>query len=251
MGRISATGRSPITWTPLIGKPTRALLWIFTWWQQMSTRENRFTTTVGRGDREDLDWFRASASMPLAARIVEVGGYQLLDGGISDSIPLKYLESVGYDRNVVILTQPMGYEKKKNKALPLMKAAYSQYPDLLKTMARRQDVYNETTAYIREKERRGEVFVIRPEAALKIKRVEHDRAKIQAVYDQGRAVAASACRPAGIFAEGGERQHDGICTGGPFAGPCHRVADHDLYLAGLRAVCPGGGGWGSRAPVYL
>ena len=142
-----------------------------------------------KGDREDLDWFRASASMPLAARIVEVGGYQLLDGGISDSIPLKYLESVGYDRNVVILTQPMGYEKKKNKALPLMKAAYSQYPDLLKTMARRQDVYNETTAYIREKERRGEVFVIRPEAALKIKRVEHDRAKIQAVYDQGRAVA--------------------------------------------------------------
>ena len=96
---------------------------------------------------------------------------------------------MGYDRNVVILTQPMGYEKKKNKALPLMKAAYSQYPDLLKTMARRQDVYNETTAYIREKERRGEVFVIRPEAALKIKRVEHDRAKIQAVYDQGRAVA--------------------------------------------------------------
>ena len=70
-----------------------------------------------------------------------------------------------------------------------MNAAYSQYPDLLKTMARRQDVYNETTAYIREKERRGEVFVIRPEAALKIKRVEHDRAKIQAVYDQGRAVA--------------------------------------------------------------
>ena len=66
-----------------------------------------------KGDREDLDWFRASASMPLAARIVEVGGYQLLDGGISDSIPLKYLESVGYDRNVVILTQPMGYEKKK------------------------------------------------------------------------------------------------------------------------------------------
>ena len=86
-----------------------------------------------------------------------------------------------------------------------MKAAYSQYPDLLKTMARRQDVYNETTAYIREKERRGEVFVIRPEAALKIKRVEHDRAKIQAVYDQGAGGGpqAPAC-PAGIFAEGGE-----------------------------------------------
>lgn len=140
---------------PFVGKPTRALLWIFTWWQQMFHTGKPVYHNCRKGDREDLDWFRASASMPLAARIVEVGGYQLLDGGISDSIPLKYLESVGYDRNVVILTQPMGYEKKKNKALPLMKAAYSQYPDLLKTMARRQDVYNETTAYIREKERGG------------------------------------------------------------------------------------------------
>lgn len=141
------------------------------------------------GDAEDLAWFRASASMPLAAQVVSVGGWDLLDGGIADSIPLRYLEEQGYDRNVVVLTQPMGYVKTKNKAMPLMRRAYKQYPHLLETMAKRQDVYNETTAYIREKERRGEVFVLRPEAALDIKRVEHRREKIQAVYDQGRAVA--------------------------------------------------------------
>lgn len=107
------------------------------------------------GGEEDLDWFRASASMPLAARIVSVGGYDLLDGGIADSIPLAYLEEQGYDRNVVILTQPMGYVKTKNKALPLMRKVYRDYPALLDTLARRQDVYNETTAAIREKERRG------------------------------------------------------------------------------------------------
>lgn len=142
-----------------------------------------------KGDEEDLTWLRASASMPLAARTVSVGDHTLLDGGISDSIPLKHLESLGYNRNVVILTQPIGYVKQKNKAMPLMRKAYRQYPKLLQTMARRQDVYNETTAYIREKERRGEVFVIRPEAPLSIGRVEHHREKIQAVYDQGRAVA--------------------------------------------------------------
>lgn len=140
------------------------------------------------GGREDLEWFRASASMPLASRIVSVGGYDLLDGGIADSIPLAYLEEQGYDRNVVVLTQPMGYVKTKNKALPLMRKVYRDYPALLDTLARRQDVYNETTAAIREKERRGEVFVIRPEAPLDIHRVEHDRARIQAVYDLGRAV---------------------------------------------------------------
>lgn len=141
------------------------------------------------GDEEDLTWFRASASMPLAARIVSVGGYDLLDGGISDSIPLHHLEHLGYQRNVVVLTQPMGYVKQKNKALPLMKRAYAQYPRLLETMARRQDVYNETTAYIRARERQGEIFVLRPEAPLDIKRVEHRREKIQGAYDQGRAVA--------------------------------------------------------------
>lgn len=142
-----------------------------------------------KGDGEDMEWFRASASMPLAARMVEVGGYTLLDGGIADSIPLDYLESLGYDRNVVILTQPMGYVKTKNKAMPLMRRKYKAYPKLLETMARRQDVYNETTAAIREKERRGEVFVIRPEAPLDIKRVDHDKDRIQATYDLGRAVA--------------------------------------------------------------
>lgn len=140
------------------------------------------------GGREDLEWFRASASMPLASRIVSVGGYDLLDGGIADSIPLAYLEEQGYDRNVVVLTQPMGYVKTKNKAMPLLRRVYKDYPQLLETLARRQDVYNETTAAIREKERRGEVFVIRPEAPLDIHRVEHDRARIQAVYDLGRAV---------------------------------------------------------------
>ena len=140
------------------------------------------------GGREDLEWFRASASMPLASRIVSVGGYDLLDGGIADSIPLAYLEEQGYNRNVVVLTQPMGYVKTKNKAMPLLRRGYKDYPQLLDTLARRQDVYNETTAAIREKERRGEVFVIRPEAPLDIHRVEHDRARIQAVYDLGRAV---------------------------------------------------------------
>lgn len=142
-----------------------------------------------KGDYEDLDWFRASASMPLAAQIVQVGNRNLLDGGIADSIPLKFMQAQGYEKNVVILTQPLDYVKKKNKLMPLMKVVYRQYPNLLSTMAKRQDVYNESTAYVREQEAAGRVFVLRPEAPLDIHRVEHDKEKIQAVYDLGRAVA--------------------------------------------------------------
>lgn len=140
------------------------------------------------GGGEDLDWFRASASMPLAANIVEIDGLKLLDGGISDSIPLKFAET-RYEKNVVVLTQPMGFVKERNKALPVMRRVFKQNPRLIEVMARRHDNYNEATAYIREQERRGKVFVIRPEAPLDINRVEHDPEKIQRAYDHGRAVA--------------------------------------------------------------
>ena len=55
--------------------------------------------------------------MPLVSRIVEIEGRKLLDGGIADSIPVRYFQSIGYDRNVVVLTRPKGYRKGKNYAV--------------------------------------------------------------------------------------------------------------------------------------
>ena len=141
------------------------------------------------GGAEDLKWFQASASMPLASRIVRVDGRQLLDGGVADSIPLRYFERIGFDRNVVILTQPDGYVKKKSRSLPAARLALGQYPRLLDTMARRHDVYNDTLRHIRDAERRGAALVIAPEAPLPIGRTEHDPEKIRAVYTLGRRAA--------------------------------------------------------------
>ena len=87
-------------------------------------------------DYDELEWLRASASMPLASRVVEVGGRKLLDGGVSDSIPLKQFERMGYDRNVVVLTQPWGYRKEHNRLMPLMRMALHRYPRFLRALAR-------------------------------------------------------------------------------------------------------------------
>lgn len=138
---------------------------------------------------ETLEWIRASASMPLVSRIVEVGGYKMLDGGISDSIPLKYFESIGYDKNIVVLTQPEDYIKNENKLIPIMKLALKKYPAVVETMAKRHEIYNETTQYIKDKELKGEILVIRPDEALPIKRVEHDADVMRHVYGLGRIVA--------------------------------------------------------------
>jgi len=138
------------------------------------------------GDYDDIEWMRASASMPLVSRIVEVGGKKMLDGGISDSVPLRYFESIGYNRNVVVLTQPKNYTKSKNKMLPLMKIMLRKYPNVIRTMEKRHDTYNEMSRYIREKEEAGEIFVIRPENALPVGHVEHDPEKLRVVYRIGR-----------------------------------------------------------------
>ena len=137
------------------------------------------------GRDEDLIWIRASASMPIASKVVEATGVKLLDGGISDSIPLKYFESIGYNKNVVILTQPKGYIKKPSKALPLIKAALRDYPDVYKTMQNRHNDYNETIKFIEEREKSGDALVIRPPEKLPVGRVEHNPDKLQLAYDIG------------------------------------------------------------------
>lgn len=137
---------------------------------------------------DDLEWMRASASMPIASHVVKVDGRELLDGGISNSIPLRFFQRIGYEKNVVVLTQPAGYVKKKNSLLPLMRVALRKYPAVIHDMEVRHTRYNKQTAYVREEEKKGNAFVIRPDAPLRIRQVEHDPDVMQRVYDEGRAV---------------------------------------------------------------
>ncbi len=144
---------------------------------------------VDRVDKNCYEWFCASASMPLVSRITEIDGFMLLDGGISDSVPLKFFESIGYDRNIVVLTQPLGYEKKKNNLLPIIKLIMRKYPKMVDAMAHRHQMYNSTTEYIVQKEKLGEIIVIRPPEALPVGRIEKDPEKLCEAYDLGRAEA--------------------------------------------------------------
>ncbi len=142
-----------------------------------------------KGDAEDVLWMEASASMPLAAKIVKIGHYGLLDGGVADSIPVRFFESIGYKRNLIILTQPKGYVKKKNKFLPAIRARYFRYPAFVEAVADRHERYNETTSYISMLEQAGKDYVIRPPIPLEIGAMERDPAQLRRVYETGRAVA--------------------------------------------------------------
>lgn len=154
----------------------------------VETGEAAFPQLVDGCDK-DLEWMRASASMPLAAKIVEIDGGKYMDGGIADSIPLQFMQSKGYDRNVVILTQPRNYVKKPNSLMPLIRLVYKKYPNFVRAVACRHEMYNAETRYIFEQEKAGNALVICPDAPLGISRIEKKGAELQRVYDMGRNIA--------------------------------------------------------------
>lgn len=138
---------------------------------------------------EEADWIRASASMPLVSRPVPLGGRLLLDGGISDSIPLRYFQGQGFGRNIVVLTQPKGFFKKKTKLMPFFHLFMRRYPAIVEAMSRRHLMYNEELSYLELQERLGNILLIYPQDTLPIGRTEQDEAKMRRIYAMGRRKA--------------------------------------------------------------
>ncbi|MBQ9556028.1 MAG: patatin family protein [Muribaculaceae bacterium] len=153
-----------------------------------------FDVKTGEGVYQRLDhvnddffeWIRASASMPVVAQPVEVGGRLLLDGGLADSIPLEFMNSKGYDRNVVILTREEGYRKTAEHAMWLMKPLLRKWPKVIEALQRRPAMYNKQLQVVRDQEREGKAFVFRPMKPLDVSRTTHDAMEMNRVYQQGR-----------------------------------------------------------------
>ena len=139
------------------------------------------------GGNTDMRWFRASASMPVASRPVEIGGRAYLDGGISDAVPYAFMERQGYSRNVIVLTQPRGYRKKPEAAL--VNLFLRRLPKIREAMARRHIMYNRQMDELDRMEAEGTALVIRPPADLRIGHTEKNPEELERVYRVGRREA--------------------------------------------------------------
>ncbi len=135
--------------------------------------------------KKDIEMIRASCSLPLVSRNVKIGNQLYLDGGLSDSIPIRKSIQDGNQKNVVIMTKEMGYHKEKSSALKLIKLAYLKYPKVYELMKNRHISYNETLDYLKEQEDCGRAFVIRPKTKSSVGRIEKNEEKLTALYEQG------------------------------------------------------------------
>lgn len=132
-----------------------------------------------------LKVLQASNSLPFVAKPVHYNGLILMDGGLSDAVPIKKSIDDGNEKNVLILTRPKGYRKKRPRFVRFASLRYPRYKGLINALARRHTTYNETMDFIDQLEHQGGVFVIRPRLALNVGRAERNKDKLYAAYDQG------------------------------------------------------------------
>jgi serine protease len=131
-----------------------------------------------------MEYLRATSALPFASKIIEINGKKYLDGGISDSIPIDFCESLGYDKIIAVLTRPEGTYK-EDKLGFLYKLVYRKYPNLVNSLLNMATDYEKVLTKIKDLENKGKIFVVRPPEVLKIGRLEKNRDKIQKVYDTG------------------------------------------------------------------
>jgi predicted patatin/cPLA2 family phospholipase len=133
---------------------------------------------------EQMEVLRAASAMPFVSHMVELDGQLYLDGGLSDSIPLKKCQEDGYERIVVVETRPEGYRKGKTNPIAA-KVFYSKYPNLVETINNRYKAYNAILQEIEELDAKGEIVLVRPTKDLKLGRIESNPNRLQEMYDLG------------------------------------------------------------------
>jgi len=139
---------------------------------------------------------RASSSLPFVAQMTMVDGVPMLDGGITDPIPVQHSIETGHAMNVVVLTRNRGYRDSEYdmKAPTLF---YKDYPRLRVALRRLTEVYNQEIEMVERMEDWGEVIVIRPQRPMEVDRICRDPEKLERLYEEGFAEGEKFCRQYG------------------------------------------------------
>ncbi|GAA0093159.1 patatin family protein [Paraclostridium bifermentans] len=135
--------------------------------------------------KKEIIYMQASCSIPMFANIVEIDDFKLVDGGVSDSIPIEYALNQGYKKNIVVLTRDITYKKNKQKFLSIVNRKYKKYPNLVKAIENRHLNYNKSLNLVNQLEKDGNVLVIRPKKPVNVSQIEKNAKKLTALYEEG------------------------------------------------------------------
>ena len=138
------------------------------------------------------DIARASSSLPYVSKMVDIDGEPMLDGGITDSIPVEHAMAMGHETNVVVSTRNYGYRNTgRDRRIPAF--VYKCYPRLRVALSHRIEVYNRQLQLIEDLERDGRIVCIRPQRPMEVHRIEKDTQRLERLYEEGFRLGEQFC----------------------------------------------------------
>ncbi|MQX51758.1 patatin-like phospholipase family protein [Alcanivorax sediminis] len=128
----------------------------------------------------------ASCSIPFAYRdFPQVEGQAMTDGGLADSIPVRWAYEQGAREITVVLSRHHGYRKKPSALTPLIKPWVKDMPGLYGAMLKRAEIYNDSLAFIANPPEDCRLTVIAPQETFPVSRLTTNAKKLEQGYQQG------------------------------------------------------------------
>ncbi len=130
---------------------------------------------------------KASSSIPVMSKMIDVDGRKYLDGGISTSIAYNRAFELGYSKVVAVLTREEGYRKKPvNKVNEgICKRYFKPLPKLVDKLMTVPKRYNEMQEEMDTLANEGRLLIIRPQKRVIVQRLEKSVAKLESLYKEG------------------------------------------------------------------
>ncbi len=133
---------------------------------------------------------RASSTMPVLMPPVEIDGENYIDGalGPTGGFALDAARAAGYERFLVVLTQPRSYVKPMLRNERAYGRWFRRSPAVVDALIRRPGNYNRTREELFELERQGKAMLFVPET-MPVTNGERNVAKLAAAHELGLAQA--------------------------------------------------------------
>lgn len=141
---------------------------------------------------DDLSPLKGSCAIPGVCKPYKVGDSLYFDGGVADPVPVEKALADGCDRLLVVLTKPLDFVKKPEHFRAAYTRALRAYPNIVKELKMRADVYNRGVEKARALASEGRAVILAPAGGYYVTAFTKNEKKLERLYREGYEAAQNA-----------------------------------------------------------
>lgn len=141
---------------------------------------------------DDLSPLKGSCAIPGICKPYKVGDNLYFDGGVADPVPVEKALADGCDRLLVVLTKPLDFVKKPEHFRAAYTRALRAYPNIVKELETRAEVYNRGVEKARALASAGKAVILAPAGGYHVTAFTKNEKKLERLYREGYEAAQNA-----------------------------------------------------------